>query len=438
MRVRRVSDRPIGASMTPRGASKRPQTSARYRRSTSRWASAATSTSYAGAERATSMSPLVSRSRRCTMPGRAGSPTPDSSGKRCRSPFTSVPPGCPAPGCTTSPAGLLTTITLSSAKRTSTGTGSGPGGWSGAGSESSSTSAPDSRRWLFATGCPPTSTAPSSMSLATSARLQPVRSASARSSRSPASVAGTASSLTPGDSCGVVPVSAVPPSPEQEEHGADRDRRVGDVEARERAHAYEVDHLAAQEARRPEHAVGEVAQRTAEHQREGDHHDRILRSLRDANEHDGDDGREHREHRRETGQETERATGIAAQPQLDGVADDREGLVGKPLDDQRLRDLIEQDDADDEPENQERSTRRPGGTPLGVRAPASGVVRHEPCSRHTPRRTGSPRDARPRGGGRRARTPRTSRRPSASLPGRSHRRSGGQTPTAAGPARARH
>src|SRR2546423_6488749 len=258
----------------------------------SRRASAATSTSYARGDRATSMSPLVSRSRRCTMPGRAGSPTSESSGNRSSSPFTSVPPACPAPGWTTSPAGLLTTTRLSSAKRTSTGTGSGPGGRSGGGSERSSTSAPASRRWLLTTGCPPTSTAPSSMRRATSARLQPVRSARAPSSRSAANVVGTASSLTPPGSRGVAALVAVAPSPHQEQHGADRDRRVGDVEGWERAHTDEVDDFAAQESRRAEQPIDEVAQRAAEHERERDDHHGVPRALGDADEHDGDECRE--------------------------------------------------------------------------------------------------------------------------------------------------
>src|SRR3989440_6243760 len=403
----------------------------------SRRASSATSTSYARGDRATSMSPLVSRSRRCTMPGRAGSPTSESSGNRSSNPFRGVPPGWRARGWTRSPAGLLTTTRSSSANRTSTGTGSGPGGRSGGGSERSSTSAPASRRWLLTTGCPPTSTAPSSMRRATSARLQPVRSARARSSRSPASVVGTASSLTPPGSRGVAALVTVAPSPHQEQHGADRNRGVGDVEGGERTHTDEVDDLAAQESRRAEQPIDEVAQRAAEHERERDDHDRVSRALGDADEHDGDDGREHGEQRREPGQDAECAPGIAAQPKLDGVSDDRKGPVGEGRDDPRLRDLVEQDDADDEPEDQEGSTRRTGGARLGGSAPASGVVRHEPCSRHTPRRTEWPRGARPRGDARRARTLRTSPRPSASGPGRLRRRSVAPTPTAAGRARAR-
>src|SRR5438094_8015982 len=165
--------------------------------------------------------------------------------------------------------------------------GSGPGGRSGGGSGSSSTSAPASRRWLLTTGCPPTSTAPSSMRRATSARLQPVRSARARSSRSPASDVGTTSSLTPSRSPGVAALVAVAPSPEQQQHGTDRDRRVGDVERGERAHAEEADALATEEARRAEQPADEVAKRAAGHERSGDDHDRAPGPLGDRADHDG-------------------------------------------------------------------------------------------------------------------------------------------------------
>src|SRR5256885_1386888 len=218
----------------------------------SRRASAATSTSYARDDRATSMSPLVSRSRRCTMPGRAGPPTSESSGNRPSNPFPSGPPGCPAPGWTTSPPGFPAPPTSSPAKRACTG------------------------------------------------------------------------------------------------HGPYRDRRVGDVERGERSHADEVDDLAAQESRRAEQPIDEVAQRAAEHERERDDHDRVSRALGDADEHDGDDGREYGEQRREPGQDAERAPGIAAQPKLDGIADDRKRPVGEGRDDPRLRDLVEQDDRSEE------------------------------------------------------------------------------------------
>ena len=53
-------------------------------------------------------------SRRWTMPGRCDSPISAISGYLANSPLTSVPSGLPAPGCTTRPAGLSTTITCSS------------------------------------------------------------------------------------------------------------------------------------------------------------------------------------------------------------------------------------------------------------------------------------------------------------------------------------
>ena len=111
IRVRRAPERPIGASIMPRGDESRPHTNAMYTRSTVRAASCATSESYARAERATTSRPLVSRSSRCTMPGPhrvadrvdPGKPREQPVDERARS-------RAPRPGCTTSPAGLATTI----------------------------------------------------------------------------------------------------------------------------------------------------------------------------------------------------------------------------------------------------------------------------------------------------------------------------------------
>ena len=64
--------------------------------------------------RATTSSPELPASSRWTMPGRCSSPTPTRSGYRASRPLTSVPSALPAPGCTTSPAGLSTTMTASS------------------------------------------------------------------------------------------------------------------------------------------------------------------------------------------------------------------------------------------------------------------------------------------------------------------------------------
>ena len=142
IRVDAAARRPMGASTTPRRAStgcpRRPPCTCDRRRAMS----AATRSSYEAPVRATTSRPLVSRSSRCTIPGRAGSPTEAISGKRARSPWTSVPCACPAPGWTTSPAGLSTTITSSSAWRTSTGTSSATGSSATSGTLSSSTSSP--------------------------------------------------------------------------------------------------------------------------------------------------------------------------------------------------------------------------------------------------------------------------------------------------------
>ena len=58
---------------------------------------------------ATTISPEVPRSSRWTMPGRISPPIPLKSCTWCSSAFTTVPPSCPAAGCTTMPAGLSTT-----------------------------------------------------------------------------------------------------------------------------------------------------------------------------------------------------------------------------------------------------------------------------------------------------------------------------------------
>ena len=60
---------------------------------------------------ATTSSPLVSLSRRCTMPARGSAA---SAGAWCSSAFSSVPSRLPLPGCTTRPAGLSSTMSASS------------------------------------------------------------------------------------------------------------------------------------------------------------------------------------------------------------------------------------------------------------------------------------------------------------------------------------
>ena len=61
------------------------------------------------------------------MPGRRTPPTPERSCTWRSSAFTSVPPAVPAPGCTTRPAGLFTTIRWPSSCTTATSMSSGCG-----------------------------------------------------------------------------------------------------------------------------------------------------------------------------------------------------------------------------------------------------------------------------------------------------------------------
>ena len=91
--------------MRPRSERGRPRTSARYSRSSARSRTSDCSRAYACSVFATTSSPDVSRSRRCTIPRRSSSPpaaTPTS-------PCTSVPVSWPGAGWTTRPAGLSIT-----------------------------------------------------------------------------------------------------------------------------------------------------------------------------------------------------------------------------------------------------------------------------------------------------------------------------------------
>ncbi len=77
---------------------------------------------------ATTIRPVVSLSRRCTMPGLATPPMPDRLVPQwASSALTSVPLSLPAPGCTTSPAGLSMTIRSSSSWTTARSRASGSG-----------------------------------------------------------------------------------------------------------------------------------------------------------------------------------------------------------------------------------------------------------------------------------------------------------------------
>ena len=93
----------------PRSSGKFPSHSARYSRAHSFFAICSASERCAASFSATTKSPEVSLSMRCTIPGRT---TPLIELKLCRrykSPLTSVPVRFPLPACTVSPCGLFTT-----------------------------------------------------------------------------------------------------------------------------------------------------------------------------------------------------------------------------------------------------------------------------------------------------------------------------------------
>ena len=191
MRAEVLGSRPIGASMVPLRDGGRPCTSVTYSRSMRRARSMSESAVCAAGSRASTSRPVVSRSRRCTTPGRSGSSPP---AMPCASrPWTSVASRRPEAGCVTSPAGLSTTSRYSSSKGISRpiSTGSRPG--PGSSSETSICSPPRRRRALPATA-PSTVTRPAATWRSAEAR-EPTSSSSARkrSRRMPPASLGTVS-----------------------------------------------------------------------------------------------------------------------------------------------------------------------------------------------------------------------------------------------------
>ena len=104
-----------------------PWTRARYSFSTSRVENWRTRARWVGSSLATTRRPDVPLSRRWTMPGRRTPPTPERSVTWRRSALTRVPSGVPAPGWTTRPAGLSTTMICGSSWTTERGMSSGSG-----------------------------------------------------------------------------------------------------------------------------------------------------------------------------------------------------------------------------------------------------------------------------------------------------------------------
>src|SRR5256886_10293128 len=123
MRVRWVRCRPMGSVTVP-PAVITPVHSARYSRPILREVIAAVRAACASGVRATTRRPLVSLSSRCTRPARGSRA---SCGSSASSAFCRVCRALPAPGCTTSPGGLLMMKTDGSWKRTASGIASAAG-----------------------------------------------------------------------------------------------------------------------------------------------------------------------------------------------------------------------------------------------------------------------------------------------------------------------
>ena len=126
---------------------------------------------------------------------------------------------------------------------------------------------------------------------------------------------------------------------------------------------HEVDHRAAEEARRAEQPVHQVAEGTTEHQRQPHDHQRVAgaadRPHEDHRHHDGDDG----EQGRERLEQAERAAGVAHHHEPDVVADQPDGIVRQLLDRPPLAQLVERHDAQDDRGREERA---PGSYRTGV------------------------------------------------------------------------
>ncbi len=161
--------RPSAASTVPCARSGAPQTSARYSRVSDRvlpWSAKSFDSPWCAASvLATTSRPEVSLSSRCTMPGRFTPPMPESESPQWAiSALTRVPVSCPAPGWTTSPAGL-SRMTRDSSSNTMLSGMSSPTGSAGAASGTSISMLCATRTLVLASnaGAPSTATRPASI-----------------------------------------------------------------------------------------------------------------------------------------------------------------------------------------------------------------------------------------------------------------------------------
>ena len=234
----------------------------------------------------------AARTPRRTARRPAGRRCPGRGGGRCRAApglaacelrraatCTSVPSAWPAPGWTTTPAGLSTTSRCSSSQTTAARGGSGSARSRLRGSSSSSSSPPASR-WLFGRGAPSTSTRRRDSALRRRARADVgARRGSGRAARPRASQDVDRAATSSGRrGAGGLRRSASDERNEQD-HDADDDEAVGEVERGPPAEVEEVGHV-------PEpDAVGEVREAAADQQAERRRQHRVPRA-RAREEHD--------------------------------------------------------------------------------------------------------------------------------------------------------
>src|SRR5579862_9606593 len=324
----------MGASIVPRRDRGRPTTSARYSRVTPRDCTISCRRRCTSGERATTISPDVSRSRRCTIPGRSGSSPPSTS--YASRPCTSVPRAWPGAGWTTSPAGLSTTRRCSSSYGTARSIASGSSKLVGGAGGSNSSSSPPASFVLFGRALPSTRTPPPRSSRSAAAR-EPIsgREARKRSRRSPAALSGTSRRVTAATAARNMLRGE---ERAEQDRDADDDEAVGEVEGGTVAEVEEVGDVA------EPHAIQEVRRAPADHEPECDgqhrmpgarsHEEQQHPCDRDAGE-DDDDGRRAREQpERDAGVlhvvDPERADDVDAVAESEVADDDVLGqLVGR-------------------------------------------------------------------------------------------------------------
>ena len=197
---------------------------------------------------------------------------------------------------------------------------------------STSTSWPSTSRTLpDAAGSPSTRTPPAAIVAAASALLRSPINATMRSSRSPASAAGTCSTITPlirsrpgtatrrppmlpRRACGTRRQNAA----QDQERCSDGDGHVGDVEDREPLQVDEVDHGTVEPCVAAEQPVDQVAGRPADQQPHADGAESARLITKRHEQVDDHDGRHHADHRAQPTALTERHAVVERQVEPKG------------------------------------------------------------------------------------------------------------------------